>query len=319
MKKGFTIVLMCCALVLALGLAACGGSSGGSGASGGASGGATSEPQPVQKTDAELMLGTWEDQYGQTMAFSADKMVLDAGGATVDCTYEIDESKHTVTIVAKGTTIPMEYRFVDENTMEVTSDGTTETMVRIKDAAGNPIGEDANVDLTNIPAECLDIDGGVTVNAVMDLTGPELTALLKQQGYEWGTLGWENPTNGDRLMICTVDDDTVRERGYETAKEKGELGKGYIRIVTDARKLETTADLETVRDAIAQGFTVEDSWVAGGGAYYYNVVSDAAGGRYILTVVANDVNEAIVELSSDAYLTAKGDGGVNGVIEVWKS
>ncbi len=177
----------------------------------------------------------------------------------------------------------------------------------------------ADVQLGDIPTEYLDIDGGITLNAVQGLTGPELTALLKQQGYEWDILGWSNATTGDRVAVSNAAGDTVKEAGFTSATGKGELAEGYVRIVTDARSITTTDDLATVRDALAQGFTVEDSWLTGGGAYLYNVVMDPAGGRGILVVVAYAENEAVVEFSTDAYLVATDQGGVDGVIELWKS
>lgn len=177
----------------------------------------------------------------------------------------------------------------------------------------------ADVQLGDIPAEYLDIDGGITLNAVQGLTGPELTALLKQQGYEWDILGWENTTTGDRVAARNAAGDTVKEAGFASATGKGELAEGYVKIVTDARSIITTDDLVTVRDALAQGFTIEDSWLTGGGAFLYNVVTDPAGERGILIVIADAENEATVEFSTDAYLVATDQGGVDGVIELWKS
>ncbi len=171
----------------------------------------------------------------------------------------------------------------------------------------------------DVQPEYLDTDGGITLAAVRDLTGPELQALLQQQGYEWSSLTYENKATEDKVYICDVKDKTVKEDGYQSATGKGDLAKGYVKIVTHAYTLETTADLETVRDAIAPGYTVEDSWVVGGGAYYYNVVTDASGARAILCVIASDVNEAYVEFETDEYLVAKGDGGVDGVIALWNS
>ena len=171
----------------------------------------------------------------------------------------------------------------------------------------------------DVPAEYLDIDGGITINALQGLTGPEVTALLKQQGYEWTTLGWKNATTENFVRVRSVDDKSVKEDGYASATGKGELAKGYVQILTHAHEIVTTDDLVTVRDAMAQGFTVEDSWLVGGGAFLYSVLSDAAGARYILVTIAESPNEARLEFSTDAYLTAKGDGGVDGIIKTWKS
>lgn len=173
----------------------------------------------------------------------------------------------------------------------------------------------------DVKPEYLDGNGGITLNAVLDLTGPELEALL-QQGYEWvkgGFTGWQNATTGDNLTVRSVDDKLVKEDGYGSATEKGALAEGHVRITTHAYALETTDDLAAVRDAMLAGCTVEDSWQAGFGAYLYSVVADASGERYIIVVIANDENEAQVEFKTDAYLEASGDGGVDGYINSWKN
>ena len=174
--------------------------------------------------------------------------------------------------------------------------------------------------LTDIPADYLDIDGGITINAVRGLTGPGLVTLLKQQGYEWTGSRWENPATGDSVKISDVKDRTVKEDGYASALGKGKLAEGYIQIFTDARSIVTTPDdLEAVRDAMVPGATVEDSWLVGGGAYLYSAMTDDTGERFIIVVIANTDHEAIVEYETDAYLQEKGDGGVDGVAAVWNS
>ena len=170
-----------------------------------------------------------------------------------------------------------------------------------------------------VPAEYIDIDGGITLDAVMGLTGPELATLLKQQGYAWDILGWKNADTENFARVRDAEGKSIKEADFAAATGKGELANGYVQIVSHAREIIYTDDLVTVRDAMLHGFTVQDSWLTGGGAYLYNVVENAEGARYILIVVAEDQNEAIIELQSDAYLVANGDGGVDGIIELWKS
>lgn len=168
--------------------------------------------------------------------------------------------------------------------------------------------------------EYLDEDGGITINALRGLTGPEVVELLKQQGYTWTGIQWENADNGDVLYVRGVDGKTLKEDGYAAAKGKGDLAKGYVQIMTSAREIVMTPDdLVAVRDAMVQGFTVEDEWLVGFGAYLYGVMVDDAGERYILTVIAYDEHTAEVDFSTDAYLQAKDEGGVQGVIDLWKS
>ena len=168
--------------------------------------------------------------------------------------------------------------------------------------------------------EYIDEDGGVTLNAFFGLTGPEMADLLKQQGYEWASLVWENEETGDTVYLRSADDNKIDEKTIASVTGKGELAEGYIKLRTSARSIEWTPDdLITVRDAMLQGFTVDDSWLTGGGAYLYSVMSNEAGERAILIVIAYDAHTAEVEFETDAYLTANGDGGVDGIIELWKS
>ena len=171
----------------------------------------------------------------------------------------------------------------------------------------------------DIPAEYIDIDSGITLDAVIGLTGPELATLLKQQGYAWDVLGWKNADNENFARVRSADGTSLKEADFATATGKGELAEGYVQLVSHAREIIYTDDLVTIRDAMLHGFTVQDSWLTGGGAYLFSVVESADGARYILIVVAEDQNKAIIELESDAYLVANGDGGVDGIIELWNS
>lgn len=167
--------------------------------------------------------------------------------------------------------------------------------------------------------EYLDEDGGITLNAVLGLSGPDLVTLMKDQGYEWDGLNWANAETGDLVYIRGLDGKTIKESGYSAAAGTGELAEGYIQLRTTAREIIYSSDLVTVRDAMLQGYTVEDEWLVGGGAYLYSVVADAQGERAILLVIAYDQTTADVEFSTDAYLVANDDGGVDGVIELWRS
>ncbi len=175
----------------------------------------------------------------------------------------------------------------------------------------------------DVKPEYLAPNGGITLNAVLDLTGPEVETLLQQQGYEWvkgGFTGYKNAATEDSFTVRSTEGDIVKQDGYASATGKGDLAEGYVRIVTHAYPIETTADLETIRDGMLAGYTVEDSWIAGGGAYFYSVVKDSAGARSIIVVIAENANEAWVEFETDAYLLATGDGdGVDGVIATWRS
>lgn len=274
------------------------------------------DPAPVAKTDAELLVGTWTDQkseYQEWMTFAEDgTATIEDGGHPVELAYKVDDKTHTITLSNDGTALEMEYSFVDDDTLEITSDGDTSTLVRDTSEASIP----ASVD---VQAEYLDTDGGLTINALQGLTGPEVVALLNQQGYVCDGTAWENEATGDKLLVRNLRDDVVAERGYAAAMGVGELAEGYVRIVTDARSIATTADLEAVRDAMLQGYRVEKSWLLGGGAYLYSVVSDPGGERYLVVAIANTENEAIVEFKTDAYLASTDEGGIDGFIESMES
>ena len=319
MKKSFAIILMGCALVLALGLAACGGSSGGSGSGGAASSAGPTQQQPVQKTDADLILGAWVDEYGSTITFKEDKTIeLDESGATANGTYELDESAHTLTLTV-GSSMTLNYKYKDDDTLEVSMGDETNTWTRVKDTSGASTGTAPASGPIDVPAQYIDSDGGVTFAAVLGLTGPELTTLLQQQGYEWKSSHWENPTTKDQLEICSSTSKHVNwgieREEYEAATGKGDLAKGKASIVSHNYDLTnyTTETLEAARDSLAPGMTVENSKVLAFGAVLWSIVTDEAGNRYLLEVEAYDDHTLTASLETDEFLAADDLGSIDEV------
>ena len=167
------------------------------------------------------------------------------------------------------------------------------------------------------PKECVNDNGGVTLAAVMTLSGPVLVTLLEQQGYTFNEKRgyWENAANENRFEIHSVKDpkNAISMKDYEAATQPGELAKGMVAITSHDYDLSEISEemYAGIQQSMAPGLEIQDTKYLAFGGECWSIATDSAGNRYLLEIGAYDEHTATVRLETDEYLAATGSGSVD--------
>ena len=167
------------------------------------------------------------------------------------------------------------------------------------------------------PKEYTNDNGGVTLAAVLGLNGPDLVALLEQQGYEFNEKRgyWQNPANENLLEIHSVKNpkNGITMKEYEAAAEPGELAKGMVSIRSyDYDLSEISEEMYAgIRESMLPGFNVDDIKYLAFGGECWAIVSNDKGDRYLLEIGAYDEHTATVRLETDEYAAATDSGSID--------